>query len=178
MKKLYKKIQDTICGQTAIDFFASKGLPPVRYYDLYKGQYQSLDLFDVMPLPAVLFQWQLNHQEETAYISIHLVYELVRDTSSRSLSQENSLKFFEYIDALHSLLYNLESENTGKLETVSFEPVDMEAVGIVHLLNYKCSYDDNSGNIYDRFNYTDGDGEVSVNGTLKESIMPKIIELP
>ena len=161
MKELYKNITEKLTNQAAIDLLATRNLKKVMYVDLYKGQYQNQAAFDVMPLPAVFFEWSINHEEETATVNLHLVYEQVQDTSNRSASQEQSLMFFDYLNSIHELIKDCESINTGKLESISFDPIQLDSVAIAHQLNYRCSYTD----ILDKkdpYIWSEGDGELEL----------------
>jgi len=177
MKDLFNKIQEKLTDSDAVALFEAKGLTPIKYFDLFKGQFQSPELFDVLPLPAVLFQWNLNIEENTVYISLHFGWEQVRDTSQISASQNKALKFFDYINTIHELINRLESTNTSKLEAVSFEPIDLASVGVAHQLNYKCEYTDNSSSIYNRFDWTPGDAEIETPGQIIKQKAPIIHEL-
>jgi|GEM_PF-456502 len=162
MEYLFKKIQDKLTNSTAVALFIAKGLTPIKYFDLFKGQFQSPELFDILPLPAVLFQWSLNLEDKTVSVNLHFGYEQIRDTSQLSASQNNALKFFTYINTIHELVNRTESQNTSKLEAVSFEPIDLSSVGIAHQLNYKAEYTNNSNSIYNRFSWTAGDGDLEI----------------
>ncbi|MBN2669974.1 MAG: hypothetical protein JXR60_12205 [Bacteroidales bacterium] len=159
MKNIFQVITEKLTNQQATDLLTSRNLPSVKYVDLYKGQYLSPELFDVMPLPAVLMGWSINHEDETATVNLHLVYEQVQDTSNKSLSQDAALKFFDYLNSIHELVNEAESENTGKLEAISFEPIQLDRVGIAHMLNYKCAYQDILDKV-DPYIWSDGEAEV------------------
>ncbi len=161
MKSIFQVITEKLTNQAAIDLFASRNMKKVMYVDLYKGQYLSPELFDVMPLPAVLMGWSINHEDETATVNLHFVYEQVRDTSNKSLSQAEALKFFDYLNTIHQLVNEAESENTGKLKAVGFEPIQLDRVGIAHMLNYKCAYQDILDKV-DPFIWSDGEAEVEL----------------
>ena len=161
MKNIYQECKAKLSSQEANDLLLGRELPKVRYVDLYKGQYLSPELFDVMPLPAVLIEWSINHIDETATLSLHLVYEQLRDTSSLSASPVASLKFFDYINTIHELINGLESVNTGKLEPAGFSPIQLDRVATAHMLNYQCSYQDILDKI-DPYTYTDGNAELEL----------------
>lgn len=169
MKDLFQTVIEKLTNQDAIDLFTDRELTPVKYVDLYKGQYLNLQMFDVTPLPAIFFQWTKNHDTNIANIGIHLVYELVRDTSSRSEAQDKALKFFDYLNTVDELLFGLESVNTGKFERSTEEPILLDTVAISHQINYTCSFDEP---YIEKFDWTNGDGEVQLEGSLRKSIPP------
>jgi hypothetical protein len=166
MKDLYQVLTDKLTNQAAKDLFASKQLPAVKFIDIYKGQYLNFEAFELIPLPAVFVELAVDKKNGLAAISLHVVYEVVRDTSSLGQNQDKALGYLEFIKTIDELVVDVESENTGKLEDENTDPVQMDAIGTAHILTYSCSYS-NKIDVADKFQWTDEE-ETSFNltGTL------------
>jgi len=174
MKEIYKKIIDKLFSQQAIDLFDEHNVRPVRYVDLYRGQYLNYENFDVVALPAVLIEWSadltdVTKNESIITISLHLIYEQVEDTSNLTTHQENALKFFDFIDIVHTLISDIQGDGTGKLKLRRQEPAELDRPGIVHIMHYEASYYAMEEDKKETFDYTnEGEGELNIHGKLVE----------
>lgn len=166
MKGLFTKIQTKLTDAAAIAKFTAATLPPVKYVDLYKGQYYNQAAFELMPLPAILFEWRINHIDGLTSINIHIVYEQARTTSSASPNQAEALKYFDYIDTVNELIMETESETTGKLELTNEEPAKEEVIPTVYILSYNCPYTGKKTDAASKWNYTDEDVDPVITGDI------------
>lgn len=164
MKGLYLKIQTKLTDAAAIAKFTGADLPPVKFVDLYKGQYYNQEAYELMPLPAILFEWRINHVEDLASINIHIVYEQARETNSKSPTQAEALKYFDYIDTVNELIMETESETTGKLDLVNEEPAKEDVIPTVYILSYTCPYTGKKTDAASKWDYTDEDAEPVITG--------------
>jgi len=162
MKALFTKITDTLTGQAAQVLFKQYNVKPVRYVDLYKGQYQQWEKFEAHRLPAVLFEWQINHNNNpnannsTATVVLHLIYEQIRSSSSL-FNNSDSLAYFDFVTAVTQLVENLEAEHTGKLQLINEASPNPEAIEQAILLTYQCAYTGKAQDKPSKWVYTDED---------------------
>ncbi|HRO76510.1 MAG TPA: hypothetical protein PLP27_10225 [Crocinitomicaceae bacterium] len=144
MKDIYKKIIEKLLSPEVVAQFDFYGVTPVRYVDLYRGQYNAWENFDVVALPAVFVDWSADFTDPTqnesiVTVSLHLVYEQVSDTSNISSNQANALQFFDFINLVHKVVSTIQVSGTGKLKLKRQEPADLDRPGIVHILTYEAS---------------------------------------
>lgn len=174
MKEIYQKILEKLFSQEAIDLFNEYGVLPVKYVDLYRGQYLNYENFDVVALPAVLVDWSadltdVTRNESIITISLHLIYEQIEDTSNLSVNQKNALKFFDFIELIHSLVSNIHGNGIGKLKLRRQEPAELDHPGIVHILHYEASYYAMEEDIKETYDYDqEGEGDLNLQGKLVE----------
>jgi hypothetical protein len=172
MKEIYQKIIEKLFSQEAIDLFSEYNVLPVRYVDLYRGQYLNYENFDVVALPAVLIDWSadltdVTRNESIITISLHLIYEQVYDTSNLTTNQENALKFFDFIDIVHTLVSNIQGNGIGKLKLRRQEPAELDHPGIVHIMHYEASYYAMEEDVKETFEYSnEGEGDLNMHGKL------------
>lgn len=167
MKEIYKKIIKKLFAPEVVQQFNALGVSPVRYVDLFRGQYQAWEKFDVVPLPAVLVDWSADltdptQNESKLTVSLHLVYEQVEDTSSLSASQTNALKFFDFVDLVHSVVSSIQIDGSGKLKLRRQEPAELDNPGIVHVLTYETTYLAMETDVKQLYDYTEVD-EIELN---------------
>lgn len=172
MKEIFQKIIEKLLSQEAVTLFNQLGVQPIKYIDLYRGQYANYENFDLVSLPAVLVDWSADLTDATSNesvlsISLHLIYEQVADTSSISANQDNALKFFDFIDIVHSLVVSIQGNGIGKLKLRRQEPAELDHPGIVHILSYEASYYSMQEDIKETFDYIeDTEVETDVTGKL------------
>ncbi len=176
MKALFKKIIETLTGQSAQLAFKNANLKPVKYIDIYKGQYNEWEKFELHVLPAVLMQWQINHNnnpntnQSTATITLHLIYENIYSSSS-VFNNDKALLHFDFVRVVNELIENLEAENTGKLQLISEESFNPEAIEHAIVLTYQCAYTGKAQDKTSKWNYTpENTVDVNISGTLKDEI--------
>lgn len=153
MKDLYNSVTDRLTSKEARAIYVQKGVSGCKFVDLFRGQYLNWEDFDTFPLPAVLFEFTIDHINNTATVTLHLCYEQPMDTSSISRSKAAALKFFDFVEGTKEILTGLEGVRSGKLELSTEEMAKDDAIVNVYLLSYTCSYGTSKKNKYD---YTTG----------------------
>jgi hypothetical protein len=162
MKEIYIQLIEKFLHLDTIAAFNLAGVPPVKYVDIYRGQYLDYEKVDVVPLPAILFEWSAsitdkNLNDSMLIIKLHLVYEQVLDTSSLSSSQNDALKFFDFLSLVHSAVSTIQVEGSGKLKMRTQEQVELDRPGIVHLLTYETSFSGFEVDVASTFDWTEED---------------------
>jgi hypothetical protein len=168
MKEIYQKIIEKLTSAATVALFQEAGILPVRFVDLYKGQYLDYSKFEITPLPAVYVDWKIiitnpTQNESTAMIMLHLAYETVPDTSSLSLQRNEALKLFDYINLVQQVVATIQVEGIGKLKLRNIEPVQLDNPGQVILLTYETAiqlYQSNVINQYELIDTTDAELEI------------------
>jgi hypothetical protein len=142
MKTFYKKLIQTIELPDNQSKFTDQNIAPVQYIDIYAGQDQFEENFELFARPAVLVDWDINYDgdQPSATINLYCCYEQLRDTSNISLNRELGLKFLDYIAIIDEMVRTIESEETGKLELVSEGFNKMDSIVDIYLFTYKCSF--------------------------------------
>lgn len=142
MNAFYKKAIETFEKPENKQKFLDKNISPVQYIDLYAGQEQFEENFELFSQPAILVDWDIDYQTQppTATITFYCCYEQLRDTSNISLNRELGLKFLDYVATIDSIAGTIESEETGKPEIVSEGFHKMDSIVDIYLLTYECSF--------------------------------------
>ncbi len=171
MKNLFKSIQDLFLNQSKDDFI-DLGLKPIKMFDLNKGQLDDPESFELLTLPAILFDWNIDKDENIndgksiASITLYLVYEQTRDSSSHSRRQDDALKIFDFLEIVHDKLEGIESEDTGKLAFINEQTISLGGIVTAFAQSYSCSY---FGRVYNQtrqFGLSDQDINASITGNL------------
>lgn len=144
MKAFYTKVIEAFENPDNIAKFAAKNITAVKYIDLYAGQEQFEENFELFSQPALLIDWDIDYQIDppTATITFYCCYEQLRDTSNISANRDMGLKFLDYIAIIAEILNTVESEETGKLELVSEGFHKMDSIVEIYLLTCECSFKD------------------------------------
>ena len=155
MQTFYRKLIEAFEKPENKAVFTDKNISPVEYIDLYAGQEQFEENFELFSRPAALVEWGVDYGGDTpiATITLYCCFEQLRDTSNLSLNRELGLQFLDYIDCIDSVVQTIETEKTGKLELVSEGFHKMDSIVDVYLLTYECSY---SGRKSPRGDYQEG----------------------
>ncbi|MDD2984712.1 MAG: hypothetical protein PHQ74_15140 [Crocinitomicaceae bacterium] len=177
MKELYQKIIEILTSQLVKDEFVENGLKPIQTIDLYKGQYQAWEEFELIPLPAVLIDWSVfegaqgnNKDNRQLSLTLHLIYEQVQDTSNFG-DLTTSLRFFDFIELVQKHIGNLKTEKVGNLIFISQQPVALDRPGIVHSISYNGVFYGFSTDPKDDFDYTaENESDLDLSGELVKSI--------
>ncbi|QEE51052.1 hypothetical protein FUA48_16150 [Flavobacterium alkalisoli] len=166
MKEFYKELTSKITGEEAIEKFTEKNVKAVAMVDLYKGQYLYEKEFEQLLLPAVLVEYNINHDTNTATISLHCCWEQIYETDNKSADRESALLFFDWQDVLYDLVYQLETKNTGKLKLITEGLAQDESPTTVHIFSFECSYMGRVKKAIDGYNQASGE-DVTTTGTIK-----------
>ena len=142
MKTFYKKLIEVFEKPENKAKFTDKGISPVSYIDIYAGQEQFEENFELFAQPALLVDWDVDYGGDTptATVTLYCCYEQLRDTSNISLNRDLGLKFLDYIDCIDEIVQTIETEKTGKLNLVSEGFNKMDSIVDIYLLTYECSY--------------------------------------
>lgn len=167
MKSFFTKLQERLFSEEAKQCFHNANVKPIAEIDFYKQQYLSQELFETLILPAVLVDFDIvypNHKKPAeATISLHCCYEIIRDTSGRKqVTGNNALTFFDFVDIIFSLVKDLESPNTGKLELTSENQEKNDSIIYTHILTFKCTYTGKLTKLKDKYTFTE-ENKLSLN---------------
>lgn len=156
MKTFYNKLIEAFEAVENKAKFTDKNIAPVEYIDLYAGQDQFEENFELFTRPTLLVDWDIDHSGDTpiATITFYCCFEQLRDTSNISLNKDLGLNFLDFIDCIDEIAQTIETEKTGKLEVVSEGFNKMDSIVNVYLLTYECSY---VGRKSPRGDYQEGD---------------------
>lgn len=165
MKELYLKITNKLTSEEAINKFSEKNVRAVGQVDLYRGQYLYEQDFEQLILPAVLMEYSINVQNNSATINLHCCWEQFYETDNKSFDQDKALHFFDWQDVLYNLLYELESKNTGKLTLVTESSAKDDTPTNVHIFTFECSYMGRVKKADDGYEYAQGE-DITANGTI------------
>ncbi len=94
MKAFYKKVIETFEAQENKDKFTAQNIAAVNYIDIYAGQDQFEENFELFAQPALLIDWDIDHSTDvpTVTINFYCCYEQLRDTSNISLNRQIRFK--------------------------------------------------------------------------------------
>lgn len=141
MKAFYQKLIAEFAKPETIALFTGQNLAPVGYIDLYAGQDQDEENFELFTQPAVLVDWDIDYAEPVkATVNVYACYEQLRDTSNISLNRDLGLKFLDFIGCVDSVVSKIESETTGKMDIISEGFNKMDSIVDIYLLTYECSF--------------------------------------
>ena len=143
MKAFYKQLISTFELPANQALFTIQGIAPVQYIDIYAGQDQFEENFELFARPALLLDWDIDHETKpsTATITLYCCYEQLRDTSNISQNRELGLNFLDYINIIDGIVRTVESKETGKLELVSEGFNKMDSIVDIYLFTYKCRFE-------------------------------------
>ncbi|WP_268848129.1 hypothetical protein [Flavobacterium aestivum] len=142
MNIFYKKAIEAFGKVENKEKFSKQNINPVQYIDLYAGQEQFEENFELFAQNALLIDWDVDHKSSPpmATITLYCCYEQLRDTSNISLNRDLGLKFLDYVATIDGVVRTIESETTGKLELVSEGFHKMDSIVDIYLLTFECSY--------------------------------------
>ena len=142
MKIFYNKTIEAFENLDNKAKFTDKNIAPVQYIDLYAGQEQFEENFELFSQPALLVDWDINYQTNPpiATITFYACYEQLRNTSNISLNLELGLKFLDYVAVIDEIIQTIESEETGKLELVTEGFHKMDSIVDIYVFSYECSF--------------------------------------
>jgi hypothetical protein len=142
MKAFYNKLIEAFEKPENKAKFIDQNITPVQYIDIYAGQEQFEENFELFSRPALLVDWDVDYKTQlpTATVTMYCCYEQLRDTSNISLNRELGLKFLEFVAIIDEIASTIESETTGKLNLVSEGFNKMDSIVDIYLLTFECSY--------------------------------------
>lgn len=139
--KIYEKFEEKK------SLFLDAGLKPVLHIDKYRGQPLNPAQFEYYEIPAIFIDWRIQWSKTgKAYdgrlsLDFHVVTDATWDTSNVSTNHAEGLRTIVHHALIRSVLDDLQSENTSRLQRVDENPVDTGVVNY-ELLRYECNYSD------------------------------------
>lgn len=170
MKELYLKIIEKLTNSAANAKFISKSLTPIKFVDIFKGQYFEKSRFELYKLPAVFVQWSIDHVTNQCIVTIHIEYEQQRDTSNKGQQLTGALTFFGIIDTINELLTNVETEKTSKLQLISENSIREDTIECIYTLTYECNYTGKELPAVEQYIWTGEDGEPNISGVIVKEL--------
>ena len=164
MKNLYLKICDKFKERE--DLFVSKNIPAIRYIDLYRGQPLAPERFELYDLPALFLEYNINWEQNTLNLSVHVVTDQTHSTASISPNKLTGLEIFTIYQVVKHLLKDLSSTSTGKLKLTGERPAEADVVNY-QIIDFTCSIEENEAE--DKFAEVEIE-KLKVNKTLTYSI--------
>lgn len=158
MDKLYEKIAEVFNNNASV--FTNAGLPAVRQVDIYMGQPDSPEDFEIF-LPAVFVDWSITPGGVGEEDLLQLDFHVVQDPGARSENFSDRLtESMEYIlinKKVKYLVNRLRSDTSTPL-TYNGERPRVTPYFKYHVLSYKCLIDTDEGSII-RTTSTDAEPE-------------------
>lgn len=151
MKDFYIKTIEAFDKPENQALFTDKGIPFVDYIDIYAGQDLNEENFELFSQPALLLEWEIDHEPDTPLVTItcYCCFEQLRDTSNKSLNRDMALKFLDYVAVIREVIESVTTEKTGKLELVSEGFNKMDSIVDIYLLTFRCSYSNKKQHLYE-----------------------------
>lgn len=141
MKDFFKKVITTFEAAKNKQLFTDQNISPVGYIDLYAGQDQYEENFELFSQPALFVDWDIDYGGDTPLVTVNLYccYEQLRDTSNISANRDLALGFLDFVATINTIAQTIESEDTGKLELASEGFNKMDSIVDIYLFTYTCS---------------------------------------
>jgi hypothetical protein len=142
MKIFYNKLIEVFEKPETKAKFTNQGISPIEYIDIYAGQDQNEQNFELFAQPALFIDWDVDYSSDVprATVTFYCCFEQLRDTSNISLNRDLGLKFLDYVAIIDDVARTIEGETTGKLEIVNEGFNKMDSIVDIYLLTYECSF--------------------------------------
>lgn len=142
MKTLYKAILTEFDKEVTKVLFTEQNISPVLYIDLYAGQEQFEENYELFTQNALLVEWDVDYSADVpiATVTLYCCFEQLRDTSNISQNTELGLKFLDYVGIIEQVVSAIETQTTGKPELIFEGFHKMDSIVDVYLLTFRCSY--------------------------------------
>ena len=142
MKAFYNKAIEVFEKPETKAKFTDQSISPVGYIDLYAGQDQFPENFELFSQPALFIDWDVDYSGDVprATVTFYCCFEQLRDTSNISLNKDLGLKFLDYVDTIDGIVTSIETAVSGKLEMINEGFNKMDSIVDIYLLTYECSY--------------------------------------
>ncbi len=168
MKTLYKTLLEKLTADTTNQLLSAAGLPPVKYVDIYEGQYYNPEKFEGLVLPAVLVEFSIDKPQLTEpgqlSLTLHILYEQPEHGDNHAPHIDRALKYLDFAEKIYELVKDTESEHTGKLVWNGESSIGEPGIVKVLLQTYSASYTGRSNmKEYDETELQ----ELSITGNLK-----------
>ncbi len=166
MKAFYNSIIAKFEHPDTIQKFTAKQIIEPKYIDLYAGQDQFEENFELFNQTALFVDWNIDHEQNPpmATVNFYCCYEQLRSTANISENRDKGLLFIDYCETINEVLEGTETEITGKLKLSNEGFNRMDSITDVYLLSYECSLKPRK-NPLDNYQMGDYD-KVAINGTM------------
>jgi len=164
MKTLYKTLLEKLTDANAKAIFHKHNTKEIALIDEYEGQYFSPENYELLNCPFVLIELDIEYTNDKRpgqlTLTLHLGFEQIKRANNRTIDIDKNLGFYDFNDAVHEILSNIETDFTGKLELKNEASLKEPAITKVHNLTYACSYTRRSIDYNNKFDEVSGE-EVS-----------------
>lgn len=144
MKTLYKTLLEKLTAPETTQLLADAGLPPVKYVDIYEGQYYNPDKFEGLVLPAVLVEFSIDKPQQAEpgqlILTLHILYEQPEHGDNHAPHIDRALQYLDFAEKIYELVKDTESEHTGKLVWNGESSIGEPGIVKVLLQTYSASY--------------------------------------
>ncbi|WP_044213503.1 hypothetical protein [Flammeovirga sp. OC4] len=149
MLQIYNAIKDRL--KECESKFKVQGLSPVMHIDYDKGQYLRPQDFEIFPMPAVFYTYNITWQDRpgktqlgTATIDLKIVIPTSSSIAMNSATLSEAEKVLRYHLTVHSCIHGLKSPSVSGLRRTQ-ESDDPSPIGLhIHTISYTCEVTDNS----------------------------------
>ena len=168
MDKLYSVIAQTFTDNQQV--FIDRGLQPVRQCDIYMGQADDAESFELF-LPGVFVDWNITPgepgEQDILLVDFHVLQEPGTNSENYSERLTESMQYLQTLKTVKYLMNRLRSTTSTPL-TYNGERPRITPFFKYHIVTYKCFIDSDEGSI-NRPTLTDTEPtEVDITGILKE----------
>ena len=168
MKTLYKTLLEKLTSDDTKQLLSAAGLPPIKYVDIYEGQYYNQQKFEGLVLPAVLIEFSIDKLRLTEpgqlSLTLHILYKQTESGNDHAPHIDRTLKYLDFAKKIYELVKDTEIENTGKLVWNGESSISEPSIVKVLLQTYTASYTGRSNmKEYDETELQ----ELSITGSLK-----------
>lgn len=133
------------------EVFTSKGLVPIKHFDLFKSQYIYPELHILYKKPALFYEYAVAwsdyqglKQEGNLTLRIHMEIENYGQSFAHSKNKDYALQVFEYHKRANALLHGFGGSNFHPLRRRSNEPDLNPASTNVHIITYESKVHDDT----------------------------------
>ena len=144
MKTLYKTLLEKLTSDDTKQQLSVAGLPPVKYVDIYEGQYYNQQKFEGLVLPAVLVEFNIDKprlsEPGQLALTLHILYEQTKPADNHAKHLDRALQYLDFAEKIYELVKDTESEHTGKLVWNGESSIGEPGIVKVLLQTYTASY--------------------------------------
>lgn len=148
METVYKKIIETFEAHPEV--FSDRELPNVRMIDIYQGQPENPEEFEVF-CPAIFIDWLIspgaNGESDKLTIDFHILQEPGVPTDNFTPTLEAGLEYMRMLKACKYLLNKLRATNSTPLQYAGEKPRTTPFFKY-HVVSYTCSIDQYTDSVH------------------------------
>ena len=149
MERIINKITEVLEAQKTL--FVNSGLESIETIDIYKGQPESPEKFE-FGIPAVFIDYNINYDQELAYIILHALYEDDNETENYSPQRNEGLKYITFLKLIKRCLKGVKLPPVFGALKLSEDTPTQSGDFNYHQITFECSYHeelDNEGKFVD-----------------------------